>query len=197
MGLAQLDDQEAGPGRLLRVLEDEMPYHESPLSVVAKGAIAGLAGTAAITLAMKRTPQLLQRLGLEPSEPPAAEAQKIAESAGQPTEKLAEKVTTGVLDRPIAEDTRQVAGQAVHWGYGAAWGALYGIVQASVRWPSLVHGTVFGGVVGLVASTLVPAMRLTPPPTQQPMPANAMMMVYHLLYGWVTALTFQLLSGTD
>jgi len=174
-----------------------MTYYETPLAVVAKGAIAGLAGTAAITMAMRRTPQLLQQLGLQPSEPPAAEAQKIAESAGQPTEKLAEKVATGVLEKPIAEDTRQVAGQAVHWGYGAAWGALYGIVQGSIRWPSLMHGTIFGGVVGAVASTLVPAMRLTPPPTQQPMPANAMMMVYHLLYGWVTAVTFRLLSRSD
>jgi len=174
-----------------------MAYYESPLAVVAKGAIAGLAGTAAITMAMKRGPDLLQQLGLAPSQSPAAEAQKIAESAGEPTEKLAEKVTTGVLDRPIEEETRRVAGQAVRWGYGAAWGALYGLLQGSFRWPSLLHGTTFGGVVGGVASTLVPAMRLTPPPTQQPMPANAMMMVYHLLYGWVTALTFRLLSGTD
>jgi hypothetical protein len=174
-----------------------MTYFESPLAVVMKGAVAGLAGTAAITMAMKRTPQLLQQLGLAPSQSPAAEAEKIAESAGQPTEKLAEKVTTGVLDRPIEEDARGVAGQVIHWGYGAVWGAFYGMVQGSFRWPSLVHGAVFGGLVGAVASTLVPAMRLTPPPTQQPMPANAMMMVYHLLYGWVTALTFQLLSRTD
>ena len=45
-----------------------MTYYETPLAVVAKGAIAGLAGTAAITMAMRRTPQLLQQLGLQPSE---------------------------------------------------------------------------------------------------------------------------------
>ena len=172
-----------------------MTRKESPLEVAMKGSVAGLIGTAVITVAMKGTPVIMQRLGVSPPEPKTPEAKEKA--AGEPTEKLAEKVSTGVFEQPIEEDTREAAGQVIHWSYGAAWGALYGIVQSSFRWPSLVHGTIFGGVVGAVASTLVPAMRLTPPPTQQPMPANAMMMVYHLLYGWVTALTFQLLSRTD
>jgi uncharacterized membrane protein YagU involved in acid resistance len=113
------------------------------------------------------------------------------------TEQFAERVAIGVLDRPIEERSRQVAGQAVHWGYGAAWGAVFGVVQSSLRPPRLLHGTVFGMVVATVASTVVPAMGLMPPPTKQPVAMSGMQMAAHLVYGWVTALIFGLLSRDD
>jgi uncharacterized membrane protein YagU involved in acid resistance len=172
-----------------------MNRYEAPMMVVIKGGIAGLAGTAVLTLAMKRAPEAMQRLGISTSEPPASEVQAQSErGAEEPTSKLAEKVAVGMLDTLVEEETKHAAGQAVHWGYGAAWGAMYGIVQSSLRFPDLLHGTVFGTIVGLVASTVVPAIGLTPPPKRQPMLINAMQMVYHLLYGWTTALTFRLLS---
>jgi hypothetical protein len=175
-----------------------MNRYEAPLMVVIKGGMAGLAGTAVLTLAMKRVPQVMQRLGISPSNPAASEAQAQSEKgAEEPTSRLAEKVAVGMLDTLVEEETKHAAGQAVHWGYGAAWGAMYGIVQSSLRFPDFVHGTVFGTVVGLVASTVVPAIGLTPPPTRQPALTNAMQMIYHLLYGWTTALTFRLLSKGD
>ncbi len=158
-----------------------MTHYESPLAVTAKGAIAGLAGTGVLTLAMRLGPVLMQRLG--------------AGSAGQdggeePTAKLAGKVAGGVFETEIGERKKQVAGQAIHWGYGAAWGAFYGIAQSSLRLPHLMHGTVFGALIGVVGSTLVPAMRLVPPPTEQPKTVSAMQTVFHLLYGWTVALVF-------
>ena len=175
-----------------------MRRYPSPLSVVIKGALSGLVGTAVLTEAMKRAPVLMQQLGLAPSDASMPRTTEHAEQqAGQPTEKLAEKVAVGVLDRPIEENSKQVAGQLVHWGYGTAWGVLYGIVQGSFRWPDLVHGTLFGTLVATVASTLVPAMGLTPPPARQPVVRKAMQIGFHLVYGWTTALTFRLLSRGD
>jgi hypothetical protein len=168
---------------------------DSPLVVLVKGAAAGLVGTAALTVVMRQGPTLMQRLGIGPSQPEGPKPQNGGEEAAEPTEKLAEKVAGGVLETSIEEDTRRAAGQAIRWSYGAAWGALYGIVQSSLHLPHLLHGTLFGGVVGVVASTLVPAMGLTPPPTQQPMAVNAMQIGFHLIYGWVTALTFRALSS--
>jgi putative membrane protein len=162
-----------------------MTHDESPLAVTAKGAVAGLAGTAALTVVMRFGPRMLTGLGLLPEE---------AQPHEEPTAKLAGKVAGGVLERPIGEDTKESAGQAIHWAYGAGWGALYGIVQSSLRLPHLLHGALFGGVVAGVASTLVPAMRLTPPPTEQPPAMSALQVGWHLVYGWVTALTFRLLS---
>lgn len=178
-----------------------MTRYESPLSVAIKGGVAGLVGTAALTFARRRAPEMLKQLGLEPwtmdEQPSSSQPAGEPTGAEEPAEKLAEKVSLGVLDRPLEEGSREMAGQAIHWGYGAAWGVLYGIVQGSLRLPCLVHGTIFGGLVSVVASTLVPAMRLMPPPVQQPASTNAMMTGLHLLYGWVTALTFELISSRD
>ncbi len=164
-----------------------MAHYESPLSVTVKGAAAGLVGTAVLTIGMSAGPRVMQGLGLLTSEPPASQQE-------EPTAKLAEKVAEGVLETPIEEDTKRVAGQAIHWGYGAAWGAFYGIVQSSLRLPYFLHGTIFGMLVATVASTLVPAIGVAPPPTKQPVAISAMQMVLHLLYGWTTALTFRVLS---
>src|SRR5438105_4149602 len=128
-----------------------MTRKESPLEVAMKGSVAGLIGTAVITVAMKGTPVIMQRLGVPQPEPKTPEAKQKA--AGEPTEKLAEKLSTGVFEQPIEEDTKEAAGQVIHWSYGAAWGALYGIVQSSLHVPHLLHGLFFGGLVGLVAST--------------------------------------------
>jgi len=170
--------------------EGVMSRKESPLSVTVKGAIAGLVGTVVVTIAMKYAPQLMQQPGLSEQGGGGGGSQK----QGEPTEKLAEKVAEGVFEQPIGEDTKQAAREAIHWSYGAAWGALYEIVQSSLRLPHWLHGTVFGGLVALVASTLVPAMRVVPPPEAQPSSQKIMMGAINLLYGWVTALTFRLLS---
>jgi hypothetical protein len=168
-----------------------MVYHESPLSVAVKGLVAGLAGTGALTVAMKRAPVMMQQLGLAS---PDFGARGTGAEAADPTQRLAERVATGVLEKPLQDDAREIAAQGIHWGYGAAWGVVYGLVQGTFRWPTLVHGTCFGGLVATVASTVVPALGLTPPPTRQPLSMNAMQVGLHLLYGWVTALAFRLLS---
>jgi uncharacterized membrane protein YagU involved in acid resistance len=162
-----------------------MMRYEKVLQGALLGAIGGLVGTVAVTIGMKGGPVLMQQLGLAP---------EGKEEAEEPEEKLAEKVSEEFFETPIEEDTKQVAGQAIHWGYGIAWGTLYGLVQSGLRLPDLLHGTLFGGLVGVVASTVVPAMHLSPPPSREPMSKNVMMLFLHLLYGWVTALTFRALS---
>ena len=176
-----------------------MDRRESPLEVMVKGVAAGLVGTAVITVAMSQAPRLMQMLGMEQEQEQEASGRQDKgkegkEPAEEPTEKLAEKVAEGVFEQEIDVGTRQAAGQAIHWGYGAAWGALYGIVQGSFRLPSWLHGTLLGGVIALVASTLVPSMRLTPPPSEQPTAQKGMMFAFQMLYGWTTALAFHFFS---
>src|SRR4051812_50111002 len=52
---------------------------------------------------------------------------------------------------------------AIHWGYGTALGAVYGVVQSRLRAHPLVHGTVFG-----TAGRAPPSP--TPPPPGGPRP---------------------------
>lgn len=165
----------------------------SPLAVVIKGAVAGLAGTAALTFAMQRGPQLMEeKLGVTPQMDATPEQREAPED---PTGELAERVASGVLDTELDDETRATAGQALHWGYGAMWGAYYGVMQSSLRWPFLLHGSIFGMTVATVASTLVPAMGLAAPPTKQPATVSAMQTVNHLIYGWVVALVFRIING--
>ncbi len=175
-----------------------MERRESPLEVMMKGAAAGLVGTAVVTVALAQAPKLMQMAGLADDQAGGGRGQGKAngkeEEAGEPTEKLADKVAEGVFEQELDEGTRQAAGQAIHWGYGAAWGALYGIMQGSLRLPSWLHGTILGGVIALVASTLVPSMRLTPPPSEQPTSQKGMMFAIQMLYGWTTALVFHFFS---
>ena len=159
-----------------------MTHYESPLAAAAKGAIAGLADTVALTIGM-RAPQLLQQGKTQPQK--------------EPTAKLAGKVAGGVFEQALDRETKATVGEAIHWSYGAGWGALYGLAQESLRLPRLVHGTVFGLLVATVASTLVPSMGLTPPPTKQPPEKSMMQLALHLVYGWVTVLVFHRITAHD
>lgn len=165
-----------------------MSSYQSPLTVIIKGAIAGAAGTAVMGAAMERAPQLMEQLGLAPATPPTPPRKPNAPSS--PTEEVAERVS----DRPLDPETRAAAGQAIHWAYGAGWGAFYGVMQSSLRLPHLLHGTLFGGLVYAVASTVVPRLGLTRPPTSQPMPMNLTQLAMHLIYGWATAIVFGALN---
>lgn len=159
---------------------------ENPVIASIKGAVAGLIGTVAITLGLQYGPQLLQKANLLPASQPQPE---------EPTEKLAAKVAGKVLDTGLDIDTKKVAGQTICWVYGAGWGAIYGLAQNWLRLPHFLHGTLFGIIVGAVASTLVPALGLTPPPTKQPPALSGLQFFLHLLYGWITALVFHALSS--
>ena len=159
---------------------------DSPLAVVGKGALAGLVGTAVLTVGMQEMPKLMQSMGL--MEPP-----KEQNGAG-PTEELAERVAEGVLETSIDAHTREVAGQSMHWSYGALWGILYAIMQGTLHLPHHLQGLVLGGLTSVVATTVGPAMGLTEPPPDEPTPRSLMMMGLHLVYGWVTAVAFDALS---
>jgi putative membrane protein len=168
-----------------------MARYESPLSYLIKGAIAGAAGTAAMSALMQRAPELMERAGITPASPPPPEK---PEEESEPTAELAERVASGVLQEPIDDETKATAGQAIHWAYGAAWGAYYAVIQGTFNFPRLLHGTLFGALVAGVASTLVPRMGLVPRPQDQPMQLNAMNVGTHLVYGWVTAIVFGILT---
>ncbi|MBA2453208.1 MAG: DUF1440 domain-containing protein [Chloroflexia bacterium] len=172
-----------------------MSHHASPLEVTIKGAVAGLAGTAVLTQVMQRGPQLMEEklgIAIAGSDSPAE-----AEAPEDPRAELAEKVATGVFETNISQESKETASQAIHWGYGALWGAIFGIVHSSLKLPLLLHGTIFGSLVATVASTLVPAMGLAPSSKEQPKKMSAMQFVNHLIFGWAVALTFHVLTMRD
>lgn len=91
--------------------------------------------------------------------------------------------------------------QDQRWSYGngrqqasllaAVKGAIAGLAGTAIlsvglqAGPKLMEpaGTLFGGLIGGLASTVVPAMNLTPPPTEQPMAMNLFMGGINMVYG--------------
>ncbi|MGI8998681.1 MAG: hypothetical protein ACR2GO_03115, partial [Candidatus Limnocylindria bacterium] len=98
-----------------------MTTYQSPLTVIVKGALAGAAGTAVMGAFMERAPQILEGMGIRlPAERPGPT------SPDSPNEALAQRVAKGVARQPLDPEAKETAGEAVHWAYGAAWGAFFG-----------------------------------------------------------------------
>ena len=169
---------------------DGPDHDESLVAAAAKGALAGLLGTVVISLGMTYGPRLMEKYGLMDggSEPPDDPAEPQ-----EPTEVLVDKVASTVFDADMPAGPRHLAGRAVHWSYGASRGALYGVSQSQLKLPPALGGLVLGAIASGVASTVVPALDLAPPPTEQPLPQTAMMSALHILYGETVALAYEAL----
>ncbi|HVM24479.1 MAG TPA: hypothetical protein VM253_03670 [Candidatus Limnocylindrales bacterium] len=163
-----------------------MSSYQSPLAVIVKGALAGAAGTAVMSAFMERAPDLMDRAGLGGEEPPAPP--KDPEGPASPTEELAERVADGTLDT----EERAAAGQAIHWGYGAAWGAYFAVIQSTFRPSVITHGAMLGGLMTVVATKLVPRLGLAPEPRnrEELITSGAS----HVVYGIATGIVYQVLN---
>ncbi len=164
-----------------------MAHQESTLELIGKGAIAGLAGTAALTAGLMLMPHVLPQTG--PFDPERDQPK-------EPQNKLVESVMLALWGTLPDEQNEAIAGQVAHWGYGATWGVIYALAQNQLQLPPNTHGLLLGALVGTTASTVVPALKLSPPPTQQPLPQTAMMTGLQMLFGWVTAQTFDAFSSS-
>ncbi len=175
-----------------------MARDDTVLKTLALGALAGLAGTAVLTVAIQATPYVLDRLGLPPLTPPVGEHQSGNPNVSdEPTELLAEKMAEQAAGTTLNDETREVAGQILHWGYGAAWGAVYGLAESRLDAPLVLGATVFGGVIALVANTVMPELGVMRGPGQQPTSKTVLQSGLAMLYGWTTALAFRALAHDE
>lgn len=132
------------------------------------GALAGIAGTAAMTAAMNRMYQRLPRDEQYPLPP--------------------REITQGMLGGS-SEDSLQDRSTAAHFGFGAAAGALMGTISPSAR-------PVTGAIAGLciwAASYFgwVPVLGVLESAEKHPIRRNALMIGAHLVWGSVTTATMR------
>lgn len=157
------------------------------LERAAKGVIAGVAGTAVMTVAQTR---LLSHIpagesSREPRYPPESEAR--SENA---TETTARRIFEGLAHRPMPEDRKKLAGNLVHLATGTGWGLAYGL--ATPRRPRLVDGLVFGAIVWLVTDNLLaPSLKLSDWPWRYPPGSTLTGFLAHMFYGAASALTLR------
>ena len=137
------------------------------------GAIAGIAGTMAMTSAMRRLHQRLpedERYPLTPRE--------LVDSVGQAEEEEARSLTT-----------------LSHFAYGAACGAAIAAVNDR---PGKTEGAAAGIIVWLGSYMgWIPALRLLKPATAHPARRNLLMITVHLIWGAATAKAIRELADAE
>ena len=145
------------------------------------GALAGLAATGPMTLAMKLMHEQL------PSE------ERYPLPPRQVTEGLAEKAG---VNEELGEEERRAATWASHFGYGAACGALYGALAGGRLDANPVLAGVGFGVAVWAGSYLgwLPAAGILSPATEHPARRNALMIAAHVVWGATTGVVLERLS---
>jgi putative membrane protein len=142
----------------------ETTYGRSLAKGLLAGLIGGLVATAAKTLAERIYPP---RTHGEP-EPPDVLAEKLA-------------------GHELAGKQREVAVEAIHWGFGALAGAAYGGVVEYFPAATEKDGAAFGmALSSLTHGTVLPAMGLSAEPEEQTVRERTSEMASHMVFGVVT-----------
>ena len=145
------------------------------------GALAGLAATGPMTLAMKLMHEQLPREERYPL-PPRQVTEGLAEKAG--------------VNEHLGEEGREAATWASHFAYGATCGALYGAVSGGkVDGHPLLAGVGFGLAVW-AGSYLgwLPAAGILAPATEHPPRRTALMIAAHVVWGATAGVVLERLS---
>lgn len=100
------------------------------------------------------------------------------------TVKTADMVTEAITGEPVPKQMQSAAGAAVHYGFGAFLGGLYGALGAFMPGVRSGFGTAYGAGAALVADeAMVPALGLSPPPQETPASLHAYGIISHLVFG--------------
>jgi hypothetical protein len=165
----------------------------TPMGAVVRGLLAGAAGTAlmdGIWYARYRRdggtsslPGWETAAGLDSFEKAPAPAQ------------VGRRMVEGLLQRELKPRSARLVTNVVHWGYGLAWGAAYGIVAASTRRPRAAYGLLFGPIVWSTAYLVLPPTGIYQPMRHYDAKTLWKDASAHLAFGMGTAAIFKLLAG--
>ena len=152
---------------------------EHKVESVANGMLAGAIAGALAAWAMNQ----FQAAGAKP----ASDAGGPAEGGpadDNATTKVAEKVTQQVAGRDLKPEEKPAAGAAVHYGYGAAMGALYGGLTELVPAVGIGLGIPYATALWLFGDEIaVPALGLGKPPAATTPEEHATALSSHFVYG--------------
>ena len=136
------------------------------------GVMAGLVGTAAITIS-----QMIEMKidGREPSSAPADAASKVLDI------------------KPESEEKKAKVSQQIHWAYGTSWGVARGLLSlAGLKgWKAtLVH---FGAIWG-TANVMLPTLDVAPPATEEDAKTISIDGLHHAVYAVAAGLAFDAIA---
>jgi hypothetical protein len=175
--------------RLALTPPGDRPGIEIPRALL-RGAAAGLAGTAAMAALQLGVRRLRgQPLGTavprtwEDEPAPARLAKQAAEAVGE--------------GRRLTKRHVPLVTTVMHWAYGTAWGALYGIAAEQLRPSPFVGGVALGAGAWMAAYAELVPVGVYEPPWRHPLDELALDLGYHLAYGFGVAGAFAALERAD
>jgi Protein of unknown function (DUF1440) len=168
--------------------------HGSPLKGAIVGSLSGLVGTVLMTQF-----QIVWKKGSEQTQSRKKTRSEYKKSEKEDsTMKTAEKLGEAAGYK-LTKAERKKAGNWVHYGFGTAMGAIYGLVRESApksvrQMNSGISGAGYGSVVFLGAHEIaVPSLKLGSNPIKEPVPDQISEYLAHLVYGLGTSLTYSAL----
>lgn len=161
---------------------------EDEKNAVLRGAIGGVAGGLAMTAMMSKVAPKMIPADMRPDGSVPKKAVEWAEAQ---------------IGRPnaLSDDQAQKVAMAVHLGYSALGGALYGLArqkmeQKAEHIPIPVAGALFGlAVWALSFEGWLPAVGIMKRTTDEPVKKWPAPIMGHLVYGTATALAFDALGN--
>jgi len=164
----------------------------SPLTAVVIGGVAGAVGT----LAMDAMQYARQRAENPKQSFWDYESGAHIEDWGDVSApgKLGHRVANALLRKPLPPEAARPMNNAMHWAYGIAWGALYGVVNGTFRTSARWTGPLFGLVIFATDYVILPPTGVYKPITEYDTATLARDANAHIVYGAVTARVFRALT---
>ncbi|MFI5163104.1 MAG: hypothetical protein ACHQHN_17620 [Sphingobacteriales bacterium] len=139
---------------------------------IGKGLLAGLAGTAAITLSQMIEMRITKR---KPSEAPL-------------------KVAGEVTDiKPATKQAKEKVSNEIHWAYGTSWGIARGIIGMTGLKGLPAIAAHFAAIWG-TELVMLPAYKAAPKVTEQDPKATAIDAMHHAVYAIAAGLAYDALD---
>jgi hypothetical protein len=152
-----------------------------PLEALAYGFAAGAIGAFLQNLFFKTTSKIAPAPPKDAFDPPEAEQKNE-----MPTATVARRVVEDLAQRPpLDEAGKEKAKHVVHYAFGSAWGAAYGLLRESVPALASVGGAVaWSSFVWMAADNFIlPVFRLAGWPRSYPVKTHAYAWAAHVAYG--------------
>jgi len=164
----------------------------TPLRAVTRGVVAGAVGTAVMDLLWYTC---YKRGGGEqsPLQWEFGEGVTGWDDVSAPGQ-VGRRVVEGFLARELPDSRARLTNNVVHWVYGIAWGAHYGIVAGSSARPRSAWGLVLGPAVWLSGYAVLPLAKLYKPMWEYDTETLAKDLSAHVAYGAATGAAFAALS---
>ncbi len=165
----------------------------SVLGALARGAVAGAVGTAAMDAVWfaryKRQGGEQGVWAWETSE--GLDSWEDHSAPGQ----VGRRLVRSVCRRDLGDRWARVTTNVMHWAYGLAWGAQYGIVLRSAKRPAPTWGLVLGPVVWTSDYLVLPLAKVYKPMWDYDAKTLWKDLSAHLVYGAVTGGAFAAMLG--